>query len=185
MTEPFEGNQDPLLARAVTELRARSYARGPARVAVLDALRNGVAPRSARGSHAVVPPLWAITRVAAAVVVIAGAAIATLSGTGRRASTPPAFGRGSSIVDFSFEAPTAKFVSVVGEFNSWSNSATPMRRGANGLWTASLVLEPGRHVYDFHVDGDGLVPDPSAPVAPEQMFGVRHSVVVVPRETEH
>ena len=39
-------------------------------------------------------------------------------------------------------------VHVVGEFNNWSTSATPMKRSKNGVFTASLDLKPGQE-YQF------------------------------------
>ena len=37
---------------------------------------------------------------------------------------------------------------LVGEFNNWSTSATPMKRSKNGGFKASLDLKPGRE-YQF------------------------------------
>jgi 1,4-alpha-glucan branching enzyme len=37
---------------------------------------------------------------------------------------------------------------VVGEFNDWSTSATPMKRLKNGAFTATIDLEKGRE-YQF------------------------------------
>ena len=39
-------------------------------------------------------------------------------------------------------------IQVVGEFNNWSQSATPMKRSRNGFYTASVDLEQGRE-YQF------------------------------------
>ena len=39
-------------------------------------------------------------------------------------------------------------VNVVGEFNNWSTSATPMKRSKNGVFTVSLDLKPGQE-YQF------------------------------------
>ena len=39
-------------------------------------------------------------------------------------------------------------VYVVGEFNNWSTSATPMKRQKNGAFKATLDLENG-HAYQF------------------------------------
>jgi hypothetical protein len=54
-----------------------------------------------------------------------------------------------------------------------------MRRSADGrAWLLDVPLPPGRHVYAFVVDGD-LAPDPSAPRAGDEDFGVPSSVVLV------
>jgi len=84
-----------------------------------------------------------------------------------------------STVRFVFVAPYASRVALVGDFNKWNPSATPMRRSADGrAWLVDLPLAPGRHVYSFVVDGD-LAPDPAAPRAGDDDFGIPSSVVLV------
>jgi predicted carbohydrate-binding protein with CBM48 len=85
-------------------------------------------------------------------------------------------------VEFVLVAPRAAHVALVGEFNGWDASATPMRhtdRG-DGTWAVSVPLGAGRHVYAFVIDDSTWVPDPQAPLAPERWYGERNSVVVVP-----
>jgi predicted carbohydrate-binding protein with CBM48 len=85
------------------------------------------------------------------------------------------------VVRFVLVAPTASRVSLVGDFNRWNPAALPMRKSHDGsAWTVEVSLVPGRHVYSFMVDGD-LAPDPAAPRAAEDDFGVPSSVVLVPR----
>ena len=55
---------------------------------------------------------------------------------------------------FSCHAPAAGAVSVAGTFNDWSPTATPLTRQADGTWTATLGLAPGRYEYKFVVDGE-------------------------------
>jgi hypothetical protein len=82
-------------------------------------------------------------------------------------------------VHFALVAPGASRVSLVGDFNQWDASATPMRPLGDGrLWLVEVPLPPGRHVYAFVVDGD-VTPDPAAPRAGEEDFGVPSSVVLV------
>lgn len=86
---------------------------------------------------------------------------------------------GAPAVRFVFVAPYASRVSLVGDFNGWNPSAMPMRRTRDGrVWLLDVPLSPGRHVYSFVVDGD-LAPDPSAPRAGDDDFGVPSSVVLV------
>ncbi len=83
-------------------------------------------------------------------------------------------------VRFVFVAPSARAVALVGEFNGWNPDATPMRRdGHSNVWLTSVALAPGRHEYAFVVDDSTWVADPQAPVAPEDWFGARNSVLVV------
>jgi 1,4-alpha-glucan branching enzyme len=84
-----------------------------------------------------------------------------------------------STIRFVFVAPYASRVSLVGDFNRWNPAAMPMRRSADGrAWLLDVPLRPGRHVYSFIVDGD-LAPDPAAPRAGDDDFGVPSSVVFV------
>lgn len=84
------------------------------------------------------------------------------------------------VVQFVLRAPDASTVSLVGDFNEWDPRATPLRAvAANGVWTISLPLEQGRHVYAFVVDGEQWVADPQAPKAPGDDFGIPNSIVTV------
>jgi len=88
-------------------------------------------------------------------------------------------GEGRSTVRFLFVAPYASRVALVGDFNGWNPAAMPMRRSTDGrAWLLDVPLAPGRHVYSFIVDGD-LAPDPAAPRAGDDDFGVPSSVVLV------
>lgn len=87
-----------------------------------------------------------------------------------------------TVVKFVFVAPQAEKVSLVGDFNGWDASTTPMVRSANsGLWTVTLPLSEGRHLYAFVVDGDSWSADPNAPFAPDDGFGHANSVRIVSR----
>jgi hypothetical protein len=86
-----------------------------------------------------------------------------------------------TVVKFVFVAPQAAKVSVVGDFNGWDSTKTPMVRAANdGVWTVTLPLTAGRHLYSFVVDGSWSA-DPKAPLAPDDGFGHTNSVMLVRR----
>ncbi len=83
-------------------------------------------------------------------------------------------------VQFVLVADSASDVRIVGDFNDWDASATPMRRSrAGGVWSVVVPLEPGRHVYAFVVDGKQWVADAAAPRAPESEFGTPNSIIMV------
>jgi hypothetical protein len=83
-------------------------------------------------------------------------------------------------VQFVIRAPLAKRVSVVGDFTGWkADSATMTRDDASGLWSVTLRLVPGRHVYAFLLDDSLWVRDPRAPAAPDADFGRPGSVLLV------
>jgi 1,4-alpha-glucan branching enzyme len=92
-------------------------------------------------------------------------------------SNPSASDR--EVVRFELTAPSASRVTLVGSFNEWNPTATPLERDpASGKWIVSLRLPPGRHVYSFVVDGD-VTADPAAPRAADVDFGSANSVVLV------
>lgn len=55
---------------------------------------------------------------------------------------------------FRFLHPFARQVCVVGDFNHWRIGAFPMVPGADGWWTASSSLSPGRHEFRYWADGE-------------------------------
>ena len=73
----------------------------------------------------------------------------------------------------------AESVTLVGDFNGWQPTATPLARLASGLWTVTTPLAPGRHVYAFMIDGTLVMADPRAPKAGDADFGREGSVVMV------
>jgi len=106
----------------------------------------------------------------------------------RPSPAPSALARASSatggeqrkVVQFVLNAPTAARVSLAGDFNGWSTTATPLHRATGAhVWSISVPLTPGRHAYAFVVDDSVWVADPIAPLAPENDFGTPNSVVTV------
>lgn len=77
-------------------------------------------------------------------------------------------------------APAAQRVSVVGDFNAWDAEADAMTRDpVTGLWSHTLALRPGRHVYAFVVDDSLWMRDPRSPAAADADFGRPGSVLLV------
>ncbi len=87
-------------------------------------------------------------------------------------------------VAFVLHAPGAERVALVGDFNEWDSGTTSLvRTGNGGIWTTTITLPAGRHVYAFVVNDSAWVADPYAPSAPESsLFGEPSSVVVVATE---
>jgi 1,4-alpha-glucan branching enzyme len=54
---------------------------------------------------------------------------------------------------FVCHAPEAKAVFLAGTFNGWHPLATPLVKDAQGNWSTTLSLWPGRYEYKFVVDG--------------------------------
>ena len=69
----------------------------------------------------------------------------------QRRRTPPVV-----LVRLVVVQPGARVVQAAGDFNGWNPSRTPLEQTADGAWTVTLPLEPGRYEYQFVVDGDQL-----------------------------
>ncbi len=81
-------------------------------------------------------------------------------------------------VRLSIDAPGAKEVSVVGDWNGWSPEKNRLVDRGNGVWEATVRLHRLREYrYQFLVDGERWVPDPQAPVSIDDGFGGRSSVL--------
>ena len=80
---------------------------------------------------------------------------------------------------FVFDSRFAKRVMLVGDFNAWDERALPLEReDGSSLWSVTVPLLPGRHVYAFLVDSVWTT-DPRAPKTRDPDFGVTGSVVIV------
>ena len=81
-------------------------------------------------------------------------------------------------VSFALHRPDAKRVSLCGEFNGWSPTATPMKRHNDGIWKTTVALAPGRYQYKLIVDGEWIA-DPAAQKSVPNEHGSLNSVVEV------
>jgi hypothetical protein len=109
-------------------------------------------------------------------LVLAGSRLASSGGAAPAAGDT---GGSARLTQFVLVAPRAASVTVVGDFNDWNLSATPLTRAkGDGLWWVTLPLAPGRYRYSFVVDGSTWLSDPDAP-AGEAEFGRPNSVVTI------
>lgn len=72
----------------------------------------------------------------------------------------------------------ARAVRVIGDFNGWGSTPSPMVRGPDGVWSAIQPIVPGRHLYAFVVDDSARL-DPHAATARDPDYGVVRSVIIV------
>jgi 1,4-alpha-glucan branching enzyme len=79
--------------------------------------------------------------------------------------------------DFLLDSPQATVVAVAGTFNDWDPRRTPLRKRADGKWTTTVRLAPGRYEYRFVVDGK-WISDPNAQSITNP-FGGTNSVLEV------
>ena len=181
-------NEDDVLERAADELRR------PLRIdaALFDArvmdevlrgrtgLRDRIAqlarPRTIR-----VSPLAALAAALVFAVAIAGSVLYVSAPRPREAASGVARTRsGSPLVEFGFVAPHASSVALVGDFNNWDPTATPLRPASTGgVWSVEVPIQPGRHLYAFVVDGTVWRPDPAAPQASGEDYGEPNSALTV------
>lgn len=82
-------------------------------------------------------------------------------------------------VVFRYYNQDAKKVYLVGDFNSWSPLADPMKdMNGDGHWSLFYPLQPGTYRYKFVVDGR-WIPDPSNSDSEPDGFDGINSVVRV------
>jgi len=64
--------------------------------------------------------------------------------------------KGKKRVIFYLEAPEAKEVILMGDFNNWNPLSHIMKRDEKGIWKKIVFLPQGRYEYKFLVDGQWL-----------------------------
>ncbi len=82
-------------------------------------------------------------------------------------------------IRFMLLAPGAKHVALVGSFNSWAKTATPMKIQTGGLWSVVVPLKEGEHTFMYLIDGAQWVIPPQAEDFVTDGFGQTNGVVVV------
>ena len=81
---------------------------------------------------------------------------------------------------FVYDGPARRVV-LVGDFNNWDEKANALEREpGSSLWSVTVPIQRGRHIYAFLVDSVWTV-DKHAPVASDPDFGVTGSVILVGR----
>jgi len=80
-------------------------------------------------------------------------------------------------VTFRFEAPEARDIYVVGDFNDWKMSDEGrLGRRENGRWEKRMEVPQGRYRYKFVVDGE-WTPDAKNPDLEPNVFGTFDSII--------
>lgn len=200
-----DAERDPVLRRALEELRRVPppdveamrrvvAAAATARVTPFDGEPGILSPRRGRSIR-----LWMAVGIAAASAFVG---FALRGAWTARAHLAPTFAS-SNFVDstralarnsatereaapiprqFVFNSSRAHRVSVVGDFNSWNPTNAPMVRSPDGeLWSVTIPIAPGRHMYAFMVDDSLFTLDPTAPNARDPDLGTKGSIVIVGR----
>lgn len=79
---------------------------------------------------------------------------------------------------FSFRAPTALSVQLVGDFTHWNERPVNLHKEAGGVWHAEVNVPPGQHHYRFIVDGQ-WTDDPECTMRVANPYGGENMVRVV------
>lgn len=193
------GRDDAAIDRIAAELRVLPLVRPEARARVLVALAAererapraaGVASDARRRARVALAGSLLVGLAAAGLLLYVtqrGSPAATPTAAARTMSTPAATlastsTAGAVAVQLVLRAPAAARVAVVGDFTGWDQDRVPMTRDpASGLWSATVRVVPGRHVYAFVADDSVWMRDPRAPVANDADFGRPGSVLLVGR----
>ena len=195
MTEDFN-TLDPYVQEIVMEARRPVTIDAAARRRLMDAIRAEPVPaRRGRLSLLFEPHRFSLPPIATVAMAAGLVGIGVLGGLAihRDGRLPieraPRVGVGyprlpesvsPRAIKFVLVAPKAAHVSLVGDFNGWDASRNPMTaQGTDGTWTVFVPLQPGLHTYSFVVDGTNFVADPAAPIAPDDGYGHKSSLVLV------
>jgi 1,4-alpha-glucan branching enzyme len=74
--------------------------------------------------------------------------------------------------------PGAQTLHLCGEFNGWSETANPMKRGPDGSWTVSLSLDGGKsYMFRYRDDSGEWHNDWGADAYVPNQFGSENSVL--------
>ena len=88
----------------------------------------------------------------------------------------------SAEVQFSLRIGDSKAhtVAIAGDFNGWSPQANILEDPeGDGIWTATLDLEPGRYEYMFVLDGEKWFSDPNALRYVKDGFGNKNAILEI------
>ena len=81
-------------------------------------------------------------------------------------------------VTFSYTAPEARSVKLVGDFTGWQEAPLDLKKDKKGSWKKSVSLPPGKYEYRLLVDGEWR-DDPECPNRQPNQFGGQNCVCIV------
>ncbi len=84
---------------------------------------------------------------------------------------------------FSFRAPEASIVELVGDFTEWQKNSIKLQKQDDGVWRVTVGLEPGEHRYRFIVDGTWS-DDPDCPIQVPNPYGSHDALIRVSTATQ-
>jgi hypothetical protein len=96
----------------------------------------------------------------------------------RHVSNAPSSAPALYAAPFTYIDRTARSVAVVGSFNDWDPTKGVLTQTSDSIWSANIMLAPGRYEYQLVVDGKWIA-DPSAQQRSDSEFGTANSVLMV------
>ncbi len=80
-------------------------------------------------------------------------------------------------VRFAIDAPNAKDIYIVGDFNQWKmDEGSRLSRAEDGKWEKRLGLSSGKHKYKFVIDGEWVVDSRNSEQVPN-VFGTFDAII--------
>lgn len=93
------------------------------------------------------------------------------------------YAKNNKTAKVTFELPADFAVSkaaLLGDFNNWDNTATPLKKRKDGTLYATISLEAGREYrFRYLIDEGAWMNDPEADAYAANPFGSTDSVVIV------
>lgn len=71
--------------------------------------------------------------------------------------------------------PDAENVELAGSFSAWK--PIEMQKTSGGYWQVSLSLNEGEYLYNYIVNGEEQLPDPTVPAKQDDGFGGENSII--------
>jgi hypothetical protein len=128
-------------------------------------------------------PVYAIGVAAVLAVIVGVRGVANVDRFAEKPDVATATGSQEVLVQFRFEAPQARAVSLAGDFSNWAPTYA-LKRSEPGVWTIVVPLKPGVHDYSFIVDGEKWMPDPAAPPMADGFGGMNSRIAVLASDTK-
>ncbi len=115
-------------------------------------------------------PSFRVAMLAVAAVLVA--AISSIATMGVLRSS------GTVEVHFVLMAPDASSVTLAADFNQWMPEGHELKRDSDGRWEITIPLRKGKsYAYNFVIDGERWIVDPSTAARLEDGFGGSSSTI--------
>lgn len=124
--------------------------------------------------------------VTALLLIVAGTVTLLQKQSGHRTSTPVISKKeipvhhvdeNTVMAHFEYSYPTAKKITLVGDFNKWDKNRHQLQKNAEGTWTIDIQLPKGCYQYLFYIDENNWQTDPQGKKQTPDGFGGYNTVI--------